>query len=55
MVSMFVKNQNREASVCHKKSEKKRSDVELWRESADDSNGIYIRGCMYYGYDMEKS
>ena len=50
---LLVKNQNHEDPV-YKKSEKKRSDVELRRESTYDSNGICIRGCMYYGYDMEK-
>jgi len=47
---------NREAPVCQKKVKKKRSDVELWRESAYDSNGMSTYGvCMYYGYDMGKN
>ena len=29
---------NREAPVCQKKVKKKRSDVELWQDSAYDSN-----------------
>jgi len=48
---------NREAPVCQKKVKKNRSDVELWRESAYDSDGIelhtglYVPGLRY----MEKS
>ncbi len=44
---------NREAPVCQKKGTKMRSDVELWRESAYDSNGIdrhtglYVPGLRY--------
>jgi hypothetical protein len=48
---------NREALVCQKKVKKNRSDMELWRESAYDSDGIelhtgqYVPGLRY----MEKS
>ena len=38
---------NREAPVCQKICKKKRSDVELWRESAYDSNGIGLHTGLY--------
>ena len=37
---------NRDAPVCQK-NEKKRSGVELWRESAYDSNGIGLHTGLY--------
>ena len=38
---------NREAPVCQKKVKKNRSDVELWRESAYDSDGIELHTGLY--------
>ena len=48
---------NCEAPVCQKKSEKNRSDVELWRESAYDSDGIELPTGLYVQglQNMEKS